>query len=128
MGTNMFRRASDWLDAQRHECATSPVTYRRGDRVVELNATIGRTEFQQDDGYGIVVRSESRDYIVRASDLSLDGVPTLPEVGDRIEEIQCGETYVYEVLPIGASQQHWRFSDQFRQTIRIHTRQIGGAA
>jgi len=92
---------------------------------LQLNATVGRTEYEQDDGYGVVMRAESRDYLIRSLDLALDGVPELPQVGDRIEEVQCGKVYVYEVLPIGAQQQHWRYSDAFRQTLRIHTRQIG---
>lgn len=125
--TNLFRTASDWLCQQRHDYATSPVTYRRGDRSVELLATIGRTEYQQDDGYGIVIRSEARDYIVQVCDLAIDGVETLPQVGDRIEELQNGTVYVYEVLPIGAQQQHWKYADQFRQTLRIHTRQVGAS-
>lgn len=123
--SNLFRKASEWLSDQRHQFATSLVAYRRGERSVELAATIGRTEYQQDDGYGIVIRAEARDYIVRACDLALDGAETLPEVGDRIEELQGGTVYVYEVLPIGAQQQHWRYADPFRQTVRIHTKQVG---
>ena len=124
--TNLFRKASEWLGDQRHKHATSPVTYRRGDRQVDdVPATIGRTEYQQEDSYGILLRAETRDYIIRVADLAIDGVETLPEVGDRIEELQCGTVYVYEVLPIGAQQQHWRYADPFRQTIRIHTKQIG---
>lgn len=126
--SNLFRTTSDWLGRQRHDYATSPVTYRRGDRSVELLATIGRTEYQQDDGYGIVVRSEARDYLVRVCDLAIDGVETLPEVGDRVDELQNGTVYVYEVLPLGSQGQHWKYADAFRQTIRIHTRQIGSGA
>jgi hypothetical protein len=125
--TNLFRTASEWLGQQRHDFATSPVTYRRGDRSVELLATMGRTEYQQDDGYGIVIRSEARDYLVRACDLAIDGLETLPAVGDRIEELQGGTVYVYEVLPIGAQQQHWKYADPFRQTVRIHTKQVGAS-
>ena len=125
--TNLFRTASEWLSQQRHDFATSPVTYRRGDRSVELLATIGRTEYQQDDGYGILLRSEARDYIVRTCDLAIDGLETLPAVGDRIEELQGGTVYVYEVLPIGSQQQHWKYADPFRQTVRIHTKQVGAS-
>lgn len=121
---DLFRTASDWLTGQRHQYATSQVVYRRGDRTVELNATIGRTQYEQDDGYGVVMRAEARDYIVRAIDLALDGVQTTPEVGDRIEETMCGNVYVYEVLPIGSSEQHWRHADPFRQTMRIHTKLV----
>lgn len=125
--TNIFRKASEWLGQQRHEHATSPITYRRGERSIEdVPATIGRTEYQQEDAYGIVTRAEARDYIVRVQDLAIDGVETLPEVGDLIEELQCGKVYVYEVLPIGSGQTAWKYADPFRQSIRIHTKQVGG--
>jgi hypothetical protein len=125
MPTDIFRAASRFLEAKRHAVATSEVVYRRDDRAVSLQATIGRTEYQQDDGYGIVTRAESRDFLIRALDLAIDGIVTLPEPGDRIEERQCGSTFVYEVLPIGGQQAHYRYSDPFRQTLRIHTKLIG---
>lgn len=121
---DMFRTSSEWLERQRHSIATSDVTYRRGDRSTHIKATFGRTEYQQDDGYGVITRSESRDFLVRALDLVLDGFVTLPEVGDLIEDVQCGTTYTYEVLPIGAQQAHYRYSDTFRQTLRIHTKLV----
>lgn len=126
--SDIFRTASSWLEAKRHAIATSEIVYRRDDRAVTLSATIGRTEYQQDDGYGIITRAESRDFLIRASDLVLDGLPTLPEVGDRIEERQCDATFIYEVLPIGGSQTHWRHSDPYRQTLRIHTKLVGEEA
>ncbi len=122
MTPNLFRNASAWLEDQRHRHATSDVIYRRGPLSVCVKATIGRTEYEQDDGYGVVIRQETRDFLIRTIDLVLEGEVTLPELGDRIEETQCGVVYSYEVLPIGGSQQHWTYSDQFRQTLRIHTK------
>jgi hypothetical protein len=122
--TNLFRTVSSWLEAKRTAIATSDVTYRRGDRSVCVPATIGRTEYQQDDGYGIITKAESRDFLILAADLILDGMLVLPEVGDRIDEMQCDKTFTYEVLPIGGQQTQYRYSDPFRQTLRIHTKLI----
>lgn len=122
--TDIFRTSSTWLEAKRHAIATSDVTYRRGDRSVCVPATIGRTEYQQDDGYGIITKAESRDFLILAADLVLDGMLVLPEVGDRIDEMQCDKTFTYEVLPIGGQQTQYRYSDPFRQTLRIHTKLI----
>lgn len=122
--SNMFQKASAFLEKTRHEKATSPVVYRRGDLAVPVDATIGRTEYEQDDGYGVITRAESRDFLIRSLDLVLDGIVTLPEPGDRIEETYCGTLATYEVLPIGANQAHWRYSDPFRQTLRIHTKLV----
>lgn len=124
--SDILRKASAFLEKVRHTTATSPVTYRRGDRVVpDVPATIGRTEYQQDDGAGVITRAESRDFLILAADLVLDGVRVLPEAGDRIEETQQGATYVYEVLPVSGMQPHYRHSDPYRTTLRIHTKLIG---
>jgi hypothetical protein len=103
----------------RHQHLTRSVTYRRGDVVVELAATIGRTVFEMDDGAGAVLRVESRDYIIRASDLTLGS----PLRGDRIVEAGDGQSFVYEVVPFG-SEPCWRWSDPYRKTLRIHTKQV----
>lgn len=124
--TDILRKASTFLEKLRHTTATSPVTYRRGDRAVyDVPATIGRTEYQQDDGAGVITRAESRDFLILACDLVFDGMPALPEPGDRIEETQGGTLFVYEVLPVGGMQPHYRYSDPYRQTLRIHTKLIG---
>lgn len=124
--SDILRKASAFLEKVRHTTATSPVTYRRGDRVVpDVPATIGRTEYQQDDGAGVITRAESRDFLIRACDLVIDGMPVLPEPGDRIEEAQGGTLFVYEVLPVGNLEPHYRYSDPYRQTLRIHTKLVG---
>ena len=124
--TDILRKASSFLEKLRHTTATSPVTYRRGDRAIyDVPATIGRTEYQQDDGAGVITRAESRDFLILACDLVFDGMPALPEPGDQIEEVQGGALFVYEVLPVGSMQPHYRYSDPYRQTLRIHTKLIG---
>lgn len=123
--TDILRRGSEWLEARRQLHATSPVTYRRGDHTAAICATIGRTEYQQDDGAGVITRAESRDFLIPSCDLVLDGLQTLPEPGDRIEEMQGDTLFVYEVLPVGSMQPHYRYSDPYRQTLRIHTKLIG---
>ncbi len=48
---------------------------------------------------------------------------TLPERGDRIQETHGTATFTYEVTAPG-KEPCWRYSDPYRQTLRIHTRQI----
>lgn len=121
--TDILQRGSDWLQDQRHNHATRTVTYERGVDTVDLSATIGRTIFEIDNGHGLLERIESRDYLVLAVDLVLSGSPVLPQRGDRIRETQAGTTYVYEVMAPG-KEPHWRWSDPYRKTLRIHTKQI----
>lgn len=120
---DMLREASTWLEKQRHKRLTSPVTYVRGEETVEFPATIGRTIFEIDSGYGVLEKTESRDFLVRAEDLVLDGSVTLPERGDRIREPQDGKVYVYEVMAPG-KEPHYRYSDPYRKTLRIHTKHV----
>ena len=61
MPRNLLAKASEWLENQRTRHATSPVEYVRGSQTVKIAATVGKTTFEVDDGYGVLVRSESRD-------------------------------------------------------------------
>jgi hypothetical protein len=123
MAADVFKKASDWLEDQRTRHAVSTVQYIRGEQSLDIAATIGKTTFEIDDGYGVLVRYESRDFLVLATELVLGGQVTAPARGDRIRET-CGErTYVYEVTAPG-KEPCWRYSDAFRKTFRIHTKQV----
>jgi len=120
---DMLEQGASWLDDQRHQHMTRSVSYARGSSTVEVQATIGRTEFEQADEYGIVHKVESRDYLIRAADLVLDGQPTLPKRGDQIRETDGTTTIVYEVLSPG-DEPIFRYSDPYRKALRIHTKHI----
>ena len=121
---DLLETASNWLEDQRTLYRSRTVTYQRGADTVDVPASIGRTTFEVDDGYGVVQKWESRDFLILAGDLILAGVQTLPQRGDRILETQASTTYTYEVLAPG-KEPPFRFSDAFRKTFRIHTKQIG---
>ena len=120
---DMLEQGASWLDGQRHQHMTRSVSYARGSSTVEVQATIGRTEFEQTDEYGIVHKVESRDYLIRTADLVLDGQPTLPKRGDQIRESDGTTTFVYEVLSPG-DEPVFRYSDPYRKALRIHTKHI----
>ncbi len=120
---DMLEQGARWLDDQRHQHMTRTVSYARGANTVEVQATIGRTVFEQADEYGIVTKTESRDYLIRTADLVLDGQPTLPKRGDQIRETDGGTTFVYEVLSPG-DEPVFRYSDPYRKALRIHTKHI----
>ena len=121
--TDLLQQGSEWLEEQRTRYAASTVQYVRGSRSVEIAATIGRTTFEVDDGYGVLVRHQSRDFLALAADLVLEGELVLPERGDRIRETQGQQVFVYEVMAPG-KEPCWRYSDPYRKTLRIHTQQI----
>lgn len=120
---DLLEQGASFLDTQRHVHMTRPVVYRRGAAQVEINATIGRTEFEQANEAGLIHRIESRDFLLRTADLNLGDGPTLPRDGDRIRETVGSSVFVYEVNAPGG-QPPWRYSDPYRKALRIHTKHI----
>jgi len=121
---DLLQQGSAFLEDQRHKHMTRPVTYLRGGDSAELQATVGRTVFEQADQFGVVHRTETRDYLVRAQDLVLGGEETTPKAGDRVREPSGAAALLYEVMSIG-NEPPFRFSDPERRTLRIHTKFIG---
>jgi len=127
MTPDLLGQGASWLEDQRHQHLTRSVTYRRAGDEVELAATIGRTVFEQDDHAGGLTRIESRDFLIRATDLVLAAETTLPQSGDRIHESDAIATHIYEVMAPG-TEPPWRYSDVNRATLRIHTKQVATEA
>ena len=88
-----------------------------------MAATIGQTVFAVDNGEGAALQVESRDYVVRAAQLNFGAGPVEPRRGDQIHEVQDGVIFIYEVMAPG-DEPVWRYSDAYRKTVRIHTKQI----
>ncbi len=119
----MLERGSAWLEDQRQRHMTRTVTYERGGKTVDVQTTMGRTEFEQADEFGVIHKIESRDYLVLTADLVLEGEPTMPKAGDRIRETDGSMTFVYEVMAPG-DEPPFRYSDPYRRTLRIHTKHV----
>jgi len=120
---DLLKQGSDWLEAQRTRHASRTVVYQRGDGLLELAATVGRTVFEMDTAMGLQERFESRDFLVLAADLFLGGNAMLPARGDRILETDGATTFTYEVMAPG-KEPHFCYSDPYRKTLRIHTKQV----
>jgi hypothetical protein len=120
---DLLQKGSDWLEGMRTAHASRPVVYVRGTNSTEVVATVGKTVFHLDKGYGIIERVEARDYLVLSIDLLLGGAAVLPKAGDRIRETEDGKTFVYEVMAPGG-EPCWRWSDPYRRTLRIHSKHV----
>ena len=120
---DVFDRAADWLTRTLYNRAAREVVYVRGTQRTTWRATIGRTEFEVDEG-GILVRTESRDYIGQADKLVLDGVKVTPQRGDRIEELVGSTTHIYEVMPFDVTDDCYRYADRYRNQLRIYTKHV----
>ena len=116
--TDLLKQGAEWLEEKRAALLSSPVTYRRGDQEAMFAATFGRTDYEVEDDTGVRVTGHVADFLVAAEDF----VPVFgtPEPGDRI----AAEGAIFEVMSL-AGQVHWRWSDPYRSTLRIHTREIG---
>ena len=121
---DLLRQGTQWLEQQRAAHCSSPVTYRRpstgsGEATeAVINATFGRTQYEVEDARGLRVGAEVIDFLVSAEVFA----PTFgePEPGDQI----VADGVVYEVMDL-AGQGHWRWSDPYRTTMRIHTKEVG---
>ena len=121
---DLLRQGSQWLEQMRTAHCSSPVTYRRPavalGQVTEatVNATYGRTSYEVEDDYGLRVGAEVTDFLILADELvTMFGEP---RAGDRI----VADGRAFEVLALGG-QGHWRWSDPYRTTMRIHAKEVG---
>lgn len=121
---DLLEQGAAWLQEQRARHLSRTVTYLRGGDSVDLPATIGSTTFEQADEYGVIHRTESRDYLIAAADLVLADKLELPRPGDRIRETDGDQIFLYEVMAPGG-EPPWRYSDAYRRTLRIHTKFVG---
>lgn len=118
---DMLKRGSEWLEQMRTAHMSSPVEYQRPpvpDGVV-VNATFGRTDIEIADegtGGGVTIVGHVWDFLILAEELGAD-----PEPGDVI----VANDRNYEVMALGDDIKGWRWSDPYRQTYRIHTKDTG---
>ena len=121
--SDLLKNGQEWLASKLTQHASRQVVYRRGELGVTLQATIGRSMYDQDDGEGIVTRSQVRDFLIDTYALLSSIIGTLPRRGDTIVEIDGEHTFIFEVMALGGDPP-WRYSDPFRLKLRIHTKQI----
>ncbi|HQL75981.1 MAG TPA: hypothetical protein PLD58_22590 [Phycisphaerae bacterium] len=120
---DLLEQAVSWLGRMRNAHLARAVTYQRGGQSVDLSATLGSTDYQVADESGLTVQAVATDFLIAADRLVLDGIRTLPRLGDRIRLADGERVKVYEVLDL-AGGGHFRPSDPYGQTLRIHTKQV----
>ena len=123
---DLLRQGSQWLAGVLKQHAASPVTYSRppadedGETIaLYIAATVGKTDYEKLDQYGMPVGATASDFLVAGADLAATFGE--PKVGDRIT---TDDGVVYEVLDV-PGQGCWRWTDGFGNTMRIHTKRIG---
>jgi len=123
---DLLRQGSQWLAQMRGAHCASQVTYRRGETELVISATFGRPDREVEDQFGIRVGATMTDFLIAAADFEPTFGEPLP--GDQVVAPSAGsgqgDGQVYEVLDL-AGQGHWRWSDPYGTTMRIHAKRIG---
>lgn len=122
----MLRTAATWLAGQLKSHVSQTVTISRSvNDPVEVTASIGQTDHEIEDSISnVITRVRTRDFLIDAADYAPTGTASLPQQGDKIRETQGGVTYVHEVLQPGQGIPHFRYMDDHRTKLRIHTIQV----
>lgn len=116
---DMIKTGAQFLANVLKDAASDAVTINRGDQSATVNATIGNSVFEAEGQNGIIETWESRDFILKTSDLPFGN----PQRGDKITETVAGENCVYEVTaPRGTPLFH--YADAFQASVRLHTKRI----
>lgn len=120
---DIMKSSSEWLADFRKENASRMVSYGRGSKSVSVAATIGNTVHTSQNDIGLTEVWQSRDYLIFAAELIIDGSIITPTREDKITDIDDqGNPVVYKVFPDG--EDCYRFSDKYGKTLRIYTKRI----
>lgn len=122
--SNKFARGAARLAARQRDETSEQVHYQVGAASVEMPAVLAATTFDVTDANGILTRVDSRDFLILASDLEIDGQRIEPAAGHRIIVGDLDDGQKYEVASVGGAD-CWRWSDDYRIRYRIHTKHIG---
>lgn len=121
---DLLEQAQEWLTSMNRLYRSRQVVYARGAQEKEVPASVGRTVFKVETGYGLFERVEARDFLIEVADLTEFGEP---QRGDRVKDTLNGKTELFEVMaPNGES--HFIYSDPYRKVFRIHTKHVGTEA
>ncbi|HBE68505.1 MAG TPA: hypothetical protein DDW52_10195 [Planctomycetaceae bacterium] len=115
---SLLQNAEAYLREVRRQHLAQLVTYQRGADSVDLLATQGSTDTENDSG-AVVVQSRSIDWILEAADLLLNETEVLPEKGDRI----VVGSRIYEVVDLGG-EPCFRWHGRDSLSLRVHTKEV----
>lgn len=129
---NRLERGMDRLAARFRATGVESVTYIRGaTTLTNVPAVIGKTTFTRDDGGGVGIKVESRDFLITPTDL---GALSEPEERDEIRETGGdGVVRMYRVTDFGGGGRRsafdggghcWMWTDTHHNKYRIHTKYV----
>lgn len=113
-------QAGEAMLAAAFDYAAVSIDYTHGSSCTSgIPAKLGKTLFRTEDAAGVTIRTEQRDFIVRADDIAVT-----PEVGDEIR--YDGRTYL---VTAPNNEPCWRWHTRLSHTqVRIHAKYTGAVA
>ena len=122
---DVLKRGTDWLGRKLRDHASHMVVYVRGVQSVPLLAVPAQSELEQSEAGGLRVAHSDQDWLLKASDLVLGGLHSLPAAGDRIEDrLDDGRLAIYEVMQPDGNSLPYRLMDSYGSMIRVHSRRV----
>ncbi len=118
---DLLEQSQEWLTSMNRLYRSRRVIYARGALEKEIPASVGKTVFKVETGYGLFERVEARDYLIEVADLAQFGEPVR---GDRVKDGLNGQVEIFEVMAPGG-EAHFRYSDSYRKVFRIHVKHVG---
>lgn len=116
---NMMSNGSAWLSEKLQAHTSQPAFYQRGQQSVEIQVTVGESEFTRQRSDDINNEQRVVDFLFPAS--GIHSVFHEPNAGDYIETEYLGEKRLFEILSPGGEEPAWRYSDPHRNMVRVHT-------
>jgi len=105
--------------------AGQAVTFARGGITETLTVTLGSSQFDRESSGDVIATFETVDFLLDPVALAaLVAAAGLPQVGDTIT---TANGRIHKVVH-GAGEKPYRFMDQFRTALRIHTTHTGETA
>lgn len=122
---DQIAKANRWLAGIQRAHQSVEVRYVTATSSVLMPATITVSQWDIPDAAGNLIRVESRDYLISADDLAIEGVRVEPAAGDQIiETLADGSDLTFEVSQPDASIPIWQWAEPHRNRYQIHTKQV----
>lgn len=119
----LLRRGAEMVTKHLITSGGEQVKYRRANAFVEISAAPAR-HGTRTLGEDARIVGDSYDWIIRSSDLVLNGDQVEPQRGDQIEHIVGSKRLTYTVLPQDGDDV-FRFDSALRTSLRVHTKLTG---
>jgi hypothetical protein len=121
---DLVQKGAVWLEGKRKAHRAVAVTVRRGGLSFTAQATKGFSQSVSESTEGVILNERSEDFTIAVLDYDFGNGPVLPDVGDMIYDDSSGEEVRLEVLPMAVDVEK-RYSDSYRLSWRIHTKETG---